>query len=222
MSTSKVVPKDKLSAYQRWEAPAVEEEPPEMEELVTAAQIEAIQQQAYAEGYAQGYEVGIEQGHKDGFDAGHAKLEAELKKKVQRLDSVLTFLSDPLADMDEQLVGQIVDMSVLISRQIIRRELHTDSGQIIAVVREATAALPVSSRDIQIFLNPEDAVLVSEVFSINDAHEQKWKLVEDPALTRGGCRIISENSKIDATVEHRINQVVATLLGGEREDDTAE
>ncbi|MDH5408370.1 MAG: flagellar assembly protein FliH [Gammaproteobacteria bacterium] len=222
MSTSKIVSKDKLSTYERWEAPVVEEEPPEQEELVTAAQIEAIQQQAYAEGYAQGYEVGVDQGHKDGYEAGHAKLESELKQKVKRLDSVLTFLSEPLSEMDEQLIRQLVDMSVLISRQIIRRELHTDPGQIVAVVREATAALPVSSRDTQVFLNPEDAVLVREVFSIDDSQQQSWKLIEDPALTRGGCRVISENSRIDATVEHRINQVIATLLGGEREDDTAE
>lgn len=220
MSTSKILSREGLSAYERWEAPVVEEELPEQVELVTAAEIEAIQQQAYAEGYAQGYEIGVEQGHKDGFEAGHKELEGILREKLKRFNSVMTFLSQPLQELDDRVVNQLTDMTVLITKQIIRRELHTDPGQVIAVVREATAALPVSSRDVRIFLHPDDAELVREVFSINEEHDQVWKLIEDPVLTRGGCRIQSENSKIDATVEYRVNQVIATLLGGERGDDS--
>lgn len=207
------------TAYERWEMPAVEEEPPNQEELVTAAEIEAIQQLAYTEGYAQGYEVGVEQGNKDGYSAGQAKLEKMLRDRLLRLDAVLTFISRPLSDLDEQVVTQLTDMSILIARQLIRRELHTEPGQVIAAVREAMAALPVNTRDTRIFLHPDDAELVREVFSLSEEREQSWKLIEDPSLTRGGCRIEAENSKIDATVEHRINQVIATLLGGEREQD---
>lgn len=211
-----------LTAYERWEMPAVEEESPVQEELVTAAEIEEIQQLAYTEGYAQGYEIGVEQGHKDGFEGGHAKLEKLLTERIQRLDSVLTFISEPLSNLDEQVVSQLSDMSILISRQLIRRELHTDPGQVIAAVREAMTALPVNTRDTRIFLHPDDAVLVREVFSISEEREQSWKLIEDPSLTRGGCRIEAENSKIDATVENRMNQVVASLLGGEREQDLSD
>lgn len=221
MSISKIVSGDDgKTAYERWEIPAVEKDMPSKDELVTAAEIEAIQQQAYAEGYAQGYEIGVEQGTKDGFEAGNGKIEAILNDKLKRLGSVMTFLSEPLEELDKKVVEQLADMTTLIARQIIRRELHADPGQIIAVVREATSSLPVSSREVSIALHPEDAELVREVFSINEEHNQVWKIIEDPSLTRGGCRIQSENSKIDATVEFRINQVIATLLGGERGDDS--
>lgn len=223
MGAPKVINDKKgLTAYERWEMPAVEEEPPNQEELVTAAEIEAIQQLAYTEGYAQGYEIGVEQGHKDGFAAGHDKLEKLLTERLQRLDSVLSFISRPLSDLDEQVVNQLADMSILISRQLIRRELHTDPGQVIAAVRDAMSALPVNTRDTRIFLHPDDAVLIREVFSISEEREQSWKLIEDPSLTRGGCRIEAENSKIDATVEYRMNQIVASLLGGEREQDLSD
>jgi flagellar assembly protein FliH len=47
-------------------------------------------------------------------------------------------------------------------------------------------------------------------------HEQSWQIVEDPAMTRGGCRVRSEQSRVDASVEARLNAVIANVLGDER------
>jgi flagellar assembly protein FliH len=44
-------------------------------------------------------------------------------------------------------------------------------------------------------------------------------MVEDPLITRGGCKVDTEVSYIDATVENRLAAVIATLFGGEREQD---
>ncbi|MDQ7014938.1 MAG: FliH/SctL family protein [Gammaproteobacteria bacterium] len=38
-------------------------------------------------------------------------------------------------------------------------------------------------------------------------------------LTRGGCKIFTETSKIDATLEARLTALSASLLGGVREAD---
>ena len=50
--------------------------------------------------------------------------------------------------------------------------------------------------------------------------DHNWQIAEDPVMTRGGCRIEAENSKIDASVEQQLNRVIANLMGGERERDT--
>ncbi|RMG30702.1 MAG: flagellar assembly protein FliH, partial [Gammaproteobacteria bacterium] len=52
--------------------------------------------------------------------------------------------------------------------------------------------------------------------------ERDWKLVEDPTLSRGGCRVETESSRIDATVEQRLHAVLARFLGGERQGDPDE
>ena len=53
----------------------------------------------------------------------------------------------------------------------------------------------------------------------NESDELRWKVIEDPMISRGGCKISSENSRIDATVEGRLNRIINTLLGDEREPD---
>ena len=109
-----------------------------------------------------------------------------------------------------------------VAKQIVRRELHTEQGEIVGIVREAMNALPASTRKIILNIHPDDAELIRNAFSLgqeNESDELRWKVVEDPMITRGGCKISSENSRVDATVEARLNRVISTLLGGERESD---
>jgi flagellar assembly protein FliH len=45
------------------------------------------------------------------------------------------------------------------------------------------------------------------------------QIVADPLQTRGGCRVLTDTSQIDASVEARLNAVIAHVLGGERSSD---
>ena len=199
---SKIIQRNSSEEYQSFELPEVGDVK-QRRGLPTAEEIESIQQQAYDEGYAQGKALG----------------KVHIDKQVSHLGSIANVLAQPLEDLDEEVVKQITDLSIIIAKQLIRRELHTDPGQVIAVVRECAAALPVASLQVNIFLHPNDAELVRSAFSLDQQTETRWNIVEEPLLTRGGCRIEAEHSKIDATVENRLNQITANLLGGEREDD---
>ena len=71
---------------------------------------------------------------------------------------------------------------------------------------------------VTILLHPEDATLVRETFATH-ATKQSWTLVEDALVSRGGCRIETDVSKLDVTLESRLAAMAATLLGGDREGD---
>lgn len=173
---------------------------------LTAEQIEAIQQQAYDEGYALGQREGRESGL------------SEARQHVQKIEAILNRLARPLEEMDEAVMHQVVDLAVTVAKHLIRRELRTDPGQVVAVVREAIAALPVSASKIRIHLHPEDASLVRDALSVAE-DEQHWRIVDDPVITRGGCNVLTEYSQVDATVEKRLAAIITQLLGGEREAD---
>lgn len=208
MNMSKIVYPDQSTEYERWELPEVEDPAANhYSRLLTAGQIEKIQKQAYDEGF----NLGRDEGYKAG--------QSMVQQHATRLKTLVELLSAPLAELDEAVIQQILDLVTIIARQVIRRELRTDPGQVIAVVRECIKALPIATRKVFIYLHPEDAELVRTAFSIDDDMEQTWKVIEDPVLTRGGCRIEAEQSTIDASVEQQLNRVIANLLGGERERD---
>lgn len=199
--------------YEKWEIPSVVDDTLITQPtLPTAEEIEQIETAAYNEGIKAGHEEGLRKGLEEG------KVEIDLR--CQQLDKVLKFLNRPLDDLDEKVTDQLFHLAMTVTGQLIRRELHTEPGEVVAVVREAMSSLPIAERKINIFLHPEDAVLVRDALSLShDDESQPWKVNEDPLLSRGGCRLQAGQSFIDASVETRLNRVIATLFGGERDSD---
>jgi flagellar assembly protein FliH len=128
-------------------------------------------------------------------------------------------LSKPFENLDEQVEQEILLLTFALVRQLVRREIKMDPGQIVAVVREAMASLPTASRNARLYLHPDDAALVRDALSLGEG-ERPWRVMEDPVLTRGGCRVVTDTSQIDAGVETRLATLIATALGGERERDS--
>ena len=201
--------KEKEGDVQRWELPSVDslDANSGYSRLLTAAQIEKIQKQAYEEGFKEGHQAGYKSG------------EADLKNDLRQLNSIMGLLEKPLQDLDQEIVQQMLELTTIIAGQVIRRELRADPGQVIAVVRACLKDLPIAARKITIYVHPDDAALIRGAFSVDALVEQNWQIAEDPVMTRGGCRIEAENSKIDASVEQQLNRVIANLMGGERERD---
>jgi flagellar assembly protein FliH len=185
--------------------------------LLTAAQLDEIRKAAQAEGFEQGRKEGMAFGHREGIEQGRS----EVKAKVEQLDLLLGTLDKPFEELDQQVENQIVTLVISMVRQLIRREVKLDPGQIVGVVREALGILPISARRIRVMLHPEDAELVRSAYTLGE-HDQKWQIIEDPVIQRGGCRIHTESSQIDATLDSRLNSLIAPLLAGERLQDTGE
>jgi flagellar assembly protein FliH len=200
--TARVIRGEEAS-YAPWEPPPMGQAQPVVG-VPTVREIEALHRQAREEGYAQ----------------GRAEALAAVREPLERL---LRALAEPLADLDEAAERELLALVMAVARQLVRRELKTDPGEIVACVREALAALPAAARQVRVHLHPEDAKLVREALRLEErAGEHGFRLVEDPTLTRGGCRVSSETSQIDATLETRLNAVAARLFGGERQHDESD
>ncbi len=225
MSSSKILKQPELSAYERWELPNVSgldfKEGVDLKTTIrnatghiTVEDIEKIQKKAYAEGFDKGYQ--------DGVEKGLAETRPVIEKQLAQLNTMLDMLAEPLKELDESVIQQTAELAVAVARQLVRRELRTDPNQVVAVVREAINILPVGARNVQVYLHPEDAALIRDAFSVDENEPDSslnWKIVEEPLLSRGGCKVRAENSHIDATVEKRINRITAAILGGERATD---
>ncbi|MBL4711612.1 MAG: flagellar assembly protein FliH [Gammaproteobacteria bacterium] len=162
-----------------------------------------IRQQAYEKRYAKGYMEGLAQGQQ------------EVNEHVTHLHSLMATLIMPLPDLDDRVVDEMAQLCIAMVRQLVRRELKTSPDEIIAVTKEALSMLPETPAEATLDLHPEDAAIVRKSL-INPDLPSSWKIIDDPLLTRGGCRVSTKSSRIDATVESRLNAVIAEVMGDER------
>jgi len=191
-------------------------------QVLTVDEIEAMQKQAYEEAFALGKKDGFQQGLDQGFQEGSIKGYQEnaelLHKKAAEFADLMESLSEPFKILDDEVEKELVKLTLGIATQIIRREIKLDPGQVVAAVREAIQVLPLSSQKIKLYLHPEDAELVRSALSL-DEMTTAWGVIEDPLITRGGCKVDTDVSHVDVTVENRLAALVANIFGGERERD---
>jgi flagellar assembly protein FliH len=180
---------------------------------LTLDELEAIRQDAYNEGFAVG--------EKDGFHAGQlkAKQEAEviLQAKLLQLEQLMGQLLAPIAEQDQQIEHALVQLVNHVCRQVVRRELLGDSSQVKRVLGEALKLLPMGAGNVRIHINPQDFELVK---TLRERHEENWRILEDQQLLAGGCRIETEHSHIDASIETRLELALQQLFEQRREQVT--
>ena len=198
-------------------APSIEHESVQSEEVIaedvkplTLEDVEAVRQDAWNEGFSTG--------EKDGFHAGQLKATQEahevLAAKVAALDGIMQQFFEPIAQQDQQIEEALLDLVTRISSQVIQRELSVDSSQIKQVVRESLKLLPTSSDVVRVYVNPQD---FEQIKTLRERHEEHWKIIEDDDLLPGGCRFESVNTRIDASIETRIEHIAKQILEQQRE-----
>jgi flagellar assembly protein FliH len=161
---------------------------------------------------AEAHKEAFEQGLMEGREAGRTEVHAQ----VERLAGMFYDLAKPFEQLDAEVERELLTLAMALARQIVRRELKADPTQIIGIIREAIAALPVAARDVRVHLHPEDAAVVKQHLAPTE-NERAWAIVEDPVMARGGCQITSATSRIDARLETRLGGILSELLGTERD-----
>lgn len=192
--SSNIIPKEQLSAYQRWELNSLDGSARTTVPLPTAEEVENTHQQAYQEGFAAGYRE------------GKSKVDAELA----RLTQLMSALDGALSQFDEALSQNLLSLSLDIAKQMLREALRVRPELVLPVIREAVNGLPQASQHPHLKLHPDDAALVRSLMA-DELNHFHWKLIEDSRVERGGCRVETTNSEIDATMENRWKRILVAL-----------
>jgi flagellar assembly protein FliH len=198
-----VIPKEQLSAYQRWElaallpaegdavgSPPVEEESGRRQD----AELECLRAAAAAQGHAAGRAEGL---------AGAAT-------DVARLAALLHALGSTVRDHDQRLADGVLDLALAFARQLAGEALSVRRELLMPIIAAALAQLPEATQRVRLHLDPADVELVR---TLMDAHPglELCQLVADTTVTPGGFRLDTEQCEVDGTLPTRWKRLSASL-----------
>ena len=112
--------------------------------------------------------------------------------------------------MDEQLAQSLLDLSLEIGRKMSGEILQVKPEVILKIVSDAISGLPHFNQNAHLILHPDDAELVRKQLGEQLAHTG-WKIFTDAQIQRGGCRVETAHSQVDATVEARWKRIVESI-----------
>lgn len=209
---ARFIPREELGPVAVWTpgafgarpAPAAEKAgaPPEPSAEQWRAQVAAARQAGYEDGYRDGL-VALE-----GFKQGLAEqTAAQLGALVDGFEREFDALHAALAE-------SVARTTVQLARQVLRHELHSRPEIVARVAAEAVNAVLASARHVTVQVHPQDLPLVAagaeEVLRARGA-----RLVADPAVARGGCRVDSDVGAVDAGIAARWAQAAGMLGSAE-------
>lgn len=164
------------------------------------------QGQANGEALQQALKKGFEEGRRQTLELNRADFEEQQK----RFEELISAFEQPLGVLDSQVVGELSQLSVKIAELILHAEINIDPAVVERLAEEALSAVdkPESTR---VRLNPDDFDFLN-----GSGFLERWELISfeaDAELSRGSVLIRSPDTRVDASVEARLRQVLHDLLG---------
>lgn len=200
--SSTVIHKEQLTAFERWElasfdsnsAEAIPSPVQNVATLATVSEIENIRQLARDEGLAAGYNAGIQQA----------------RNEVLQIHELLQNLQDDLNTLDENVSQSLLDLSLEVAHKMVCETLQVKPEVILKIVNAAISSLPHFNQNAHLILHPDDAELLRKHMGEQLSHAG-WKIFTDPQIKRGGCRVETTHTHVDATVEARWKRIAQTI-----------
>ena len=195
--SSVIITKEQLTPFERWELASFDSHQGGKRPN-NVAELESIRQQAYDEGYA------------EGRDAGYAAGVQQAHSEAMQINALLQNLQVALNQVDEQLAQSLLDLSLEIARKMVGENLQVKPEVILKVVSDAISGLPHFNQNAHLILHSDDAELVRKQMGEQLSHAE-WKIFTNTQIKRGGCRVETSQSQVDATLEARWKRIVESI-----------
>ena len=197
------------------------------EALLAEAQREGeeIKKQAHARGLEEGLLEGVTRGTEEGRLAGHQQALAEhrgkLAEAVGALSTAMIELNASRADLESAALRAVVELAIAVARRVTKRQGLLDPAVLAENLREAMK-LVVHAGDVKVAVHPDQRRTLEEALPLLRLEFPRLGhvgLVDDPAVSPGGCRVFAGGGQIDAELEQQLDRVAAELLPDPEKDD---
>lgn len=163
-------------------------------------------------------EAELTAGKREQFEAGRRQGEqqarSEMAPVIERVAASLSELSGLRQEMRSKAERDMVQLSLLIAKRILHRELNVDPNALSALARVVFERL-VRSEAWHVTVHPRFATSLTAAMGPGQA--SRMRIEPDPECSLGTFIVRSEEGKIDASVDAQLEEIargLADRIGG--------
>lgn len=209
-----------LTAFQRWEMTSFgDNRPAHVEEVkVASAQAAAIsrmeadklRESARQEGFAAGYKEAYERGLKDGQETAYAETMEQVQVEIHSLQQMAQGFSQQLQAASGQMSNEVLELAIDLAKAMLKIKFDTEPELILPIVEDAINQISTVQQPAQVLLHPDDAVIVKNHLG-ESLTENGWRIVADPHIERGGCKLETQHNLLDASYATRWQKLMDSM-----------
>lgn len=200
--SSTIIHKEQMTAFERWELASFNspaevnslDKAQEKAPLPSVTEVENIRTQAYQEAYQEGYAAGIQQA----------------SNEASTINELLKSLQAELNHLDEDVSKSLLDLSLEVAKKMVHETIQVKPEVILEIVSAAISSLPLINQNAHLILHPDDAEILRLHMGLQLSHAG-WKIFTDAEILRGGCRVETSHTHIDATLEARWKNILRRM-----------
>ncbi|MCQ4444166.1 flagellar assembly protein FliH [Enterobacter cloacae] len=160
------------------------------------------QQQGQEEGRKQGYEAGLKEGREAGFAQGMEQARQEQQVLLRQAELWVNNFTLALENLESLVPGRLVQFALTAVQQLYGHVSVTDNQALVGQIRTLMKQDVLLHGAFTLYVNPDELATVEQALG-DTLRSIGWALQTDPQLAAGGCRVVSPDVEVDASMETR-------------------
>lgn len=169
----------------------------------TAAELEAIHQEAWQAGFEAGKEEGLQLGQAEGAQQALADAAQQFETYWAPLAELQQAMETQLQQLGTALSAEVLQLAVGFAEQIVASKIALDKAAVLPVLQAALDELGQGLLQARVRAHPEDMAVI-QAFAQERFAGVSWQWVADDAVVRGGCVVDTGSVKLDLTLPPRL------------------
>jgi flagellar assembly protein FliH len=147
-------------------------------------------------------QIAYKRGYSDGYHQAEQDAQTLINARTSQLEPILKSVCAEVNRLKGENANLILKLAMALAEQIVRAEIKTNATAILPVIQESMLLISDSVARINLYVHPDDAAVVRHE---TEGENSRITIIEDRAIAPGGCRIITSQGDIDATLMSRTN-----------------
>ncbi|QIE01831.1 flagellar assembly protein FliH [Buchnera aphidicola] len=152
--------------------------------------------------------------HKEAFKKGF--LEGKMAHDIltKKLNNLCLSFEKDLSTFENQLYSAVLKIVIKISSYIIGKNINIDQSILIKNIKKIFNENGSFLKHPRILVHPDNKILLENTFK-KFIKNYQWRLEYDDNIDINGCKVISEDSYIDSTVDARWEELYRLIFSEE-------